>query len=293
MTCARCGSYEMSLEADAATRQLRPEERPLLSHWVYEQNRFGVVPAFIRVEDIPSMKTLRRFSYIERTRLLLSYLLSKTNSPGQRVDVADLKLQALLQTFDLEYINSLVKYLYEQDKCIVLVQPFHLPAGSWTGASTYVILTPRGIMQAEELSGAYTVSTQGFVAMWFDPSLNEVWTNGFDPGIRTAGYRPIRIDKEDYIGGISDQIMAEIRRSRFVVADYTGQRNGVYFEAGFALGLGLIVIPTCRVDEVPKLHFDIKHLNTLVWKTPAELAEGLNRRIRAVIGAGPDAPDPR
>jgi hypothetical protein len=44
--------------------------------------------------------------------------------------------------------------------------------------------------------------------------------------------------------------MAEIRRSRFVVADYTGQRNGVYFEAGFGLGLGLVVIPTCRADEV-------------------------------------------
>ena len=83
--------------------------------------------------------------------------------------------------------------------------------------------------------------------------------------------------------------MAEIRRSRFVVADYTGQVNGVYFEAGFALGLGLTVIPTCRADEVPKLHFDIKHLNTLLWSTPAELAEGLNKRIRAVIGAGPEA----
>jgi hypothetical protein len=33
--------------------------------------------------------------------------------------------------------------------------------------------------------------------------------------------------------------MAEIQKSRFVVADYTGQRNGVYFEVGFAVGLGL------------------------------------------------------
>ena len=99
-------------------------------------------------------------------------------------------------------------------------------------------------------------------------------------------------DKKDYVGGISDEIMAEIRRSRFVVADYTGHRNGVYFEAGFALGLGLTVIPTCRDDEISELHFDIKHLNTLGWKTPAELADGLNRRIRAVIGAGPDATDP-
>jgi len=67
--------------------------------------------------------------------------------------------------------------------------------------------------------------------------------------------------------------------------------NGVYFEAGFALGLGLMVIPTCRADEVAKLHFDIKHLNTLLWNTPTELADGLNRRIRAVMGAGPDATD--
>ena len=86
--------------------------------------------------------------------------------------------------------------------------------------------------------------------------------------------------------------MAEIRRSRFVVADYTGQRNNVYFEAGFALGLGLTVIQTCRADEAADLHFDIRHLNTLAWKSPAELAEGLDKRIRAVIGAGPEALDP-
>jgi hypothetical protein len=129
--------------------------------------------------------------------------------------------------------------------------------------------------------------------MWFDESLQDAWTSGIYEGIRTAGYQPVRIDKEDYVGGVADEIMAEIRRARFVVADYTGQRNGVYFEAGFALGLGLTVIPTCRADEVPdKLHFDIKHLNILPWTSPAELAEGLNRRIRAVIGVGPGASDP-
>ncbi len=83
--------------------------------------------------------------------------------------------------------------------------------------------------------------------------------------------------------------MTEIRRSRFIVADYTEQRGGVYFEAGFALGLGLTVIPTVRADDVSKLHFDIKHLNTLVWESPQELSRALQRRIRAVIGAGPHA----
>ena len=128
--------------------------------------------------------------------------------------------------------------------------------------------------------------------MWFKDDLRDAWTNGFDPGIRAAGFHPVRIDDKDYVGGITDEIMAEIKRSRFVVADYTGQRSNVYFEAGFALGLGLTVIQTCRADEATDLHFDIRHLNTLVWKSHAELARGLEKRIRAVIGAGPDADPP-
>jgi hypothetical protein len=62
----------------------------------------------------------------------------------------------------------------------------------------------------------------------------------------------------------------------------------VYFEVGFALGLGLRVIPTCRADEIEKLHFDIRHLNTLPWNNPSDLADSLSKRIRAVIGAGPN-----
>jgi hypothetical protein len=54
----------------------------------------------------------------------------------------------------------------------------------------------------------------------------------------------------------------------------------------------LMVIQTCRADEIDELHFDIRHLHTLPWKSPDELAEGLNRRIRAVIDAGPDADPP-
>jgi hypothetical protein len=62
--------------------------------------------------------------------------------------------------------------------------------------------------------------------MSFDLGLVAAWTNGFEPAIRAAGYNPLRIDAKEYVGGISDEIMAEIRRSRFVVPDYTQQRMG-------------------------------------------------------------------
>jgi hypothetical protein len=149
-------------------------------------------------------------------------------------------------------------------------------------------LAAKGIFAVEEMAATGSTAAQGFVAMWFNPEFESAWTNGFEPGIRKAGYRPFRIDKKDYVGGITDEIMSEIRKSRFVVADYTEQVNGVYFEAGFALGLGLIVLPTCRVDQIRKLHFDIRHLNTLPWKAPDDLSTNLSKRILAVVGPGPD-----
>jgi hypothetical protein len=90
--------------------------------------------------------------------------------------------------------------------------------------------------------------------MSFDSSLDDAWSKGFDPGIRAAGFHPFRSDREHFIGGITDKLIMEISNSRFVVVDYTGQSNGVYFEAGFALALGLTVIPTCQADHIDKLH---------------------------------------
>jgi hypothetical protein len=151
----------------------------------------------------------------------------------------------------------------------------------------YAYLTAKGILQAEELSlqgGAYL---QGFIAMSFDPCMDEAYTLGFYPGIREAGYMPLRIDKKEHINGTSDEILAQIRRSRFLVADYTFLNNGVYFEAGVAVGLGIPVIGTCRSDHFDKIHFDIRHINTLKWSSPTQLAADLAKRIAAVMGDGP------
>ncbi|KKZ10432.1 MAG: hypothetical protein TQ37_08700, partial [Candidatus Synechococcus spongiarum 15L] len=146
-----------------------------------------------------------------------------------------------------------------------------------------------------------TDSKKGFMAMWFDPSMDQAWEKGFEPGIRDAGYEPVRIDEKQHINKIEDEIIAEIRRSRFVVADLThgdkGVRGGVYYEAGFARGLGIPVIFTCRKNEKKEdkeedkvkqeVHFDVDHYNRIIWENPEDLRSKLARRISAVIGDGP------
>ena len=128
--------------------------------------------------------------------------------------------------------------------------------------------------------------------MWFAEDLMPLWNEAIEPAIRLAGYDPKRIDQHEHVNRIDDEIVAMIRRSRFVVADFTGQRGGVYFEAGYALGLGLRVIWLCRDDELDHLHFDTRQYNFLVWKAGeyADLAKRLQNRIEATLGRGPIKP---
>lgn len=73
---------------------------------------------------------------------------------------------------------------------------------------------------------------------------------------------PHRVDKEPHIDRIDAKIIADIKDSLFLVADVTRQKQGVYFEAGFALGLKLPVISSVREDDLKK-HISIP-VNTTI-----------------------------
>jgi nucleoside 2-deoxyribosyltransferase len=125
------------------------------------------------------------------------------------------------------------------------------------------------------------------IAMWFNPLMDAARAEGLEPAIRQAGYSPVIVSGVEHINKIDDEIISLIRKSKFLVADFTGHRGGVYFEAGFAMGLALPVFWTCRQDDLSNLHFDIRQYNCIDWTTPADLAVRLKRRIEAIIGPGP------
>ena len=127
--------------------------------------------------------------------------------------------------------------------------------------------------------------------MWFHESLKEVREQGIKPAIIDAGYNPFLIDEDEYIGKIDDRIIAEIRHSKFIVADFTqgedGARGSVYYEAGFARGLEIPVFSTCHKNSINDVHFDTRQYNHIVWEKPEDLRKKLAYRISAEIGDGP------
>ena len=203
-------------------------------------------------------------------------MVDKTERLGQRFEIAYFwSAQALTETFDVNEIAFIGRYLEVRGFIEDENQTYRFQ------------VTGKGFERAEELKKLNASSSQCFVAMSFNANLQAAWQDGLRVGITAAGYAPLRIDGKEHNQKICDEIVAEIRRSRFVVADFSGHRGGVYYEAGFAAGLGLQVIFTCQRDELADIHFDVRQFNTIDWANPADLAQRLETRISATIGDGP------
>lgn len=146
------------------------------------------------------------------------------------------------------------------------------------------VIQPQGWARLTELqrrpAGA---RNQAFVAMWFDPSMDAYFNEGILPAVEDDGTKCMRIDLKEHNNKICDEIIAEIRRSKYVVADFTGNRGGVYYEAGFASGLGIPVIWTVRERSLKRVHFDTRQFAHITYTTPEDLRTKLLNRIRATI----------
>lgn len=226
-------------------------------------------------------------SMLEKTdNLLLLFEQQSSSENGFQqyasIDFEDLSLQAECWAMNTEEIETIFNILKERE---LLAENPTQTLGSHVSAT----ITAKGWERLGQLRTPNKDSVQGFVAMWFAPEMANIYENVLAPAIQSAGYTPHRVDLREHIDKIDDEIILQIRRSRFVVADATGHRGGVYYEAGFASGLGLPVFWACRKDAMKDLHFDVNHYNCIVWE-PEKLDEfriALARRIEAVLGRGP------
>lgn len=169
------------------------------------------------------------------------------------------------------------------------IRPIDMSGSEWP--PVHVTLTLQGWRHASALRSTKRDSWQAFVAMWFAEELMPAYREGIAPALRSAGYDPLRVDAVQHNGKIDDRIIAEIRRSGLVVADFTGHRGGVYFEAGFGMGLSIPVIWTCRQDAIDEAHFDTRQYNHITWSDPADLHAKLENRIRATLPTRASLPE--
>jgi hypothetical protein len=145
-------------------------------------------------------------------------------------------------------------------------------------------IASKGWLRIQEIQKTVNTSKQAFVAMWFDSQNDNAWET-ISKAIRDCGYNPVRIDKKEHNNQIVPEILFEIRQSEFIVADLTKNRNGVYYEAGYAQALGKEVIVTWKKtnEKEDQPHFDVAQKNMIRWDNDDELYIGLVKRIKATV----------
>jgi len=282
------GLFFISGTAEKKMRWFDKAKKARLTTWIVDQRRLGVDCPKIMTNTLDAIEQRPALPVQERADRLLRHLQTRISLIGNTVDVPSYEPHNAMFAWSESVSVSEVTYLLDYLEKSRWVESRWQDGSDETREYT---LTPDGYARLAELETKAVDSKQAFVAMWFDKSMEDAYTKGIAPAITDAGYEPLRIDGKEHNNKIDDEIIAEIRRSRFLVADFTqgktGARGGVYYEAGYASGLNLPVIFTCRADAMGNVHFDTRQYNHITWDSPEELRDRLAKRISATIGDGP------
>ena len=103
---------------------------------------------------------------------------------------------------------------------------------------------------------------------------------GTETAIIATKNQPYYLDLDAHNGNIYEKMFEEIQSCKFLIADFTYQNAGVYYETGYAKGIGKTVIHICRSDEFSNLHFDVKQIQFVFWNNMEDLSQKLEKQIR-------------
>lgn len=284
ITCPRCAEFswphpflanrlpeETALRLSAAARRAREAGSPLV---------FGSQ----EVIDEVANSSIPPLSYTAYVDAVMDRLASIARYPGRIAEVGHIGRLASVAFMHFDDVLNLLWQLKTEGL---------MEVKDADKLRLKVNLSARGWERADAVRRQGAGLTRAFVAMAFADEMKPAYDDGIRPALIACGYKPpFRVDDPEHeetwkISAeeakkgqkIDDRILAEIRRSRFVVVDITHHRNAVYFEGGFAEGLGLPIIWTCREDAMATASFDTRQIEHLLWKEPADLRAKLIARV--------------
>lgn len=270
--CRVCGKYRISETLYATAFPLPDSERYRVSFRLKRATLEGRKPPDLTAHTFPALSAgLPTPRTHEKTGLLIVSLALAHPAPGEYFPFDEVREYSLAGAKNSDEVRFFIDAL-KSNGCLKST-----PSG--------FLITPHGWSEAARLAEVEpTASKRCFAAFHFVDEMHAVFRDGIAPAITDAGFEPRIANAPAHNEQIDARIVAEIRQARFVVADVTYARTGVYFEAGYALGLGRQVIWTCRADrEKEDMHFDTRQYNHILWSDAANLRDQLYTRIVATI----------
>lgn len=274
-------AFKFDWDINSQLTELSENEKLILKGLALNDLWFEDKTKIVKQEDLKHL--IQHSSYPkspnEKISNLLFKLYEKQKKEGEVIRFEDL--------FDLDYVNSL--YFRDSEECNFYVQVLDndgliVSENNYDGFCIQFKITFKGLNRIFESLENGKNSNNCFIAMSFGNGMTEIRI-AIKEAVGDTGFNPLLID-EIHVESeqtINDGIIANIKKSRFCIADFTQQKDGVYFEAGYALGRGLKVIYTCSEKDFKETHFDTNHFPHIIYNTTEELKKRLIDKIEAWI----------
>jgi hypothetical protein len=272
--CGTCGKYRIEQNfAHNLPHVMDSEQRRALTCHLRQANEEQRIVSVDAERWHTMVRAHQQTTIRHRLEKVFNYVADRSTSLGASV--------AIKYAMDWPLFDC-----HTPDECLRMIR-HHRKTGDFEGDHDQLcILSVRGWERFQGSPRMQAEKGRVFVAMWFDPSMVDAYESGMRMAIEEdCKMRAVRVDKVEHNDKICDRLMAEIRLAEIVVIDCTGSRPSVFFEAGYAKGLGREVIWTCQSAQFAKLkeHFDTRQFNHIEWQTASDLRTKLRDRIMGTV----------
>jgi hypothetical protein len=168
-----------------------------------------------------------------------------------------------LNDFDGKYAGFVDKLEYEQLNTV---------KDNWEKRAADIIALAEKVAESHSVLVIMSYTSQ--------PDVEDAY-DSFVQVCKDLGYHCERLTEENAGERILPEILERIERAAFVIVDLTGLRPNVFYELGYADGLGKKVVITAR--DGTELPFDVKDIPTIHWSSQRRLREDLRKRIISVV----------
>lgn len=251
------------------------QNKLLLNQLLQNNNWFETPKQYITIDKLKILIKEKNYPTTPKQKLegLFLQLSEKPKVDGGWIDINEKLIENLINKI---YIKSREEF-YFYFKTLEEQNFVKMNNGGYS-------ITFKGLDYKIKLEEEGQHSNKCFIAMSFKNETKEI-RNAIKNALIETGFEPVLIDEKhiDSEKTINDEIIANLKKCKFCIADFTFHSKGVYFESGFALGQRKKVIYTCREDEFKNSHFDIRPLQHIIYKTEQELEKDLINKIEAWI----------
>ncbi len=272
--CDICGKYQFdtTFMTDTYTDQSLFYK---VQCWIYEQNKFHDIKPLINQEVFDKVIQSRDKKIKEKYNSVLKKLAkTKENS------TLDSHFFKGCWIKNDEEFEKIIRKAVDENYIICDIHDTTMQSHIMFGSLTF-----DGLEYIESLEQPNKSSKKIFIAFNFHDDLTQIFNITIKNAIKKLGFHCIIVnqDTSDPNKPISDEIISELKSSRIVIADFTNHSNSVYFESGFAMGMNLPIIWTCKKGHENELSFDTRQYPHIIWSDKNNLKKQIINRIKVIV----------